>query len=128
MYFDFPRSLAEHSYQSYLKYLEEKLTHEVKKDDCIRHVQKRLGTSYVVIKLNDMVQFYLMAKVLAVRTFNRPNNIPYACGSIRVCYRNNKGDQVSFIAAIGAIYHHMIMGPPEESIEHGDFSHDLRKR
>ena len=27
---------------------------------------------YVVIKINDGVQFYLMAKVLAVRTFNRP--------------------------------------------------------
>ena len=25
MYFDFPQPLAEHSYQSYLKYLEEKL-------------------------------------------------------------------------------------------------------
>ena len=27
MHFDFPRPLAEHSYQSYLKYLEETLTH-----------------------------------------------------------------------------------------------------
>ena len=26
---------------------------------------------------------------------------------------NNKGDQVSSIAAIWTIYHHMIMGPPE---------------
>ena len=31
--------------------------------------------------------------------------------------RNNKGDQASSIAAIWAIYHHMIMGPPEESVE-----------
>ena len=31
--------------------------------------------------------------------------------------RNNKGDQASAIAAICAIYHHMIMGPPEESVE-----------
>ena len=29
---------------------------------------------------------------------------------------NNKGDQVSSIAASWAICHHMIMGPPEESI------------
>ena len=29
---------------------------------------------------------------------------------------NNKGDQVSSIAASWAIYHHMIMGPPEGSI------------
>ena len=51
MHFDFPRPLAEHSYQSYLEYLE-KLTQEVKKEDCIGHVQKRLGTalrSYVYI-------------------------------------------------------------------------------
>ena len=31
--------------------------------------------------------------------------------------RNNKGDQASSITAIWAIYHHMIMGPPEESVE-----------
>ena len=30
---------------------------------------------------------------------------------------NNKGDQVSSIAAIWAIYHYMIMGPPEVSVE-----------
>ena len=30
--------------------------------------------------------------------------------------RNNKNDQASSIAAIWAIYHHMIMGPPEESV------------
>ena len=30
---------------------------------------------YVVIKINDGVQFYLMAKVLTVRTYNRLNNI-----------------------------------------------------
>ena len=29
---------------------------------------------------------------------------------------NNKGDQVSSIAASWAIYHHMIIGPPEGSI------------
>ena len=38
MHFDFPQPLAEHSYQSYLEYLE-KLTQEVKKDNCIGHVQ-----------------------------------------------------------------------------------------
>ena len=31
--------------------------------------------------------------------------------------RNNKGDQASSIAAIWATYHHMITGPPEESVE-----------
>ena len=30
---------------------------------------------------------------------------------------NNKGDQVSSIAAIWSIYHHMIMGTPEENVE-----------
>ena len=35
----------------------------------------------------------------------------------RYAIRNNKGDQVSSIAAILAIYHHMIMRPPEESVE-----------
>ena len=71
---------------------------------------------YVVIKINDRVQFYLMAKVLAVRTFNRPNNRLYA-NSNGNAIQNNKGDQISSIAAIWAIYHHMIMGPPEESVE-----------
>ena len=44
MHFDFPQPLAEHSYQSYLKYLE-KWTQEFKKDDCMGYVQKRLGTA-----------------------------------------------------------------------------------
>ena len=44
MHFDFPQPHAEHSCQSYLKYLE-KLTQEIKKGDCISYVQKRLGTA-----------------------------------------------------------------------------------
>ena len=44
MHFDFPQPLADHSYQSYLKYFE-KLTQEVKNKDCIGFVQNRLGTA-----------------------------------------------------------------------------------
>ena len=62
-----------------------------------------------------MVQFYVMAKVLAEGRY-RPNNRLYA-NSNGYAIHNNKGDQVSAIAAILAIYHHMIMGPPEESVE-----------
>ena len=87
-------------------------TYEVKKEDCIGHVHKRLGTAYVVIKINEWVQFYLMANVLAVRTFNRPNNRLYG-----YAIPDNKGDQAFSIAAIRAIYHRMIMGPPEECVE-----------
>ena len=76
-------------------------------------MQNGWAVHYVVIKINDGVQFYL--KVLAVRTFNRPNNRLYA-NSNGYAIHNNKGDQVSSIAAIWAIYHHMI-GPPEESVE-----------
>ena len=61
---------------------------------------------YEVIKLNEGVQFYLMAKVLAVRTFNGPNNRLYANSNGYVIH-NNKGDLVSSIAAIWAIYHHI---------------------
>ena len=43
------------------------------------------------------------------------NNILYA-NSNGYAIHNNKGDQVSSIAASWAIYHHMIMGPPEGSI------------
>ena len=57
-----------------------------------------------------------MSKVVAVRPFNRPNNRLYA-NSNGYAIRNNKGDQVSSISAIWAIYHHMIMGPIEESVE-----------
>ena len=68
---------------------------------------------YVVIKINNVMQFYLMANVLAVRTFNRLHNRLYA-NSNRYAIHNTKGDQVYSIAAFWAIYHHMIMGPPEE--------------
>ena len=64
---------------------------------------------YIIIKINDGVQFYLMAKVLAVRTFNRPNNRLYA-NSNGYAIQNNQGDQGSSIAAIWTIYHHMTMG------------------
>ena len=59
--------------------------------------------------------FYLLAKVLAVRLRYQPNNILYA-NSNGYAIHNNKGDQVSSIVASWAIYHHMIMGPPEGSI------------
>ena len=71
---------------------------------------------YVVIEIYDGVQFYLMAKVLAIRMFNRPNNRLYANNN-GYAIHNNKGDQVSSIAAIWAIYHHMIMGTPVKSVE-----------
>ena len=61
------------------------------------------------------MQFYLLAKVLAGKGRYRPNNILYA-NSNGYAIHNNKGDQVSSIAASWAIYHHMIMGPPEGSI------------
>ena len=67
MYFDFPQ--PEHSYQSYLKYLE-KLTQEVKKEDCIGHVQKPLVTALRSYNNKRQGASYLFAKVLAVRTFN----------------------------------------------------------
>ena len=51
------------------------------------------------------MQFYLMAMVLAVRTFNRLNNRLYANNN-GYAIHNNKGDQVASIAAIWAIYHH----------------------
>ena len=71
---------------------------------------------YIVIKINDGVQFNLMAKVPAVRTFSRFNNRLYA-NSNGYAIHNNKGDQVSSIAAIWVICQHMLMGPPEESVE-----------
>ena len=46
----------------------------------------------------------------------RPNNRLYA-NSNEYAIHNNKGDQVYSIAAIWAIYHRMIMGPAEESVE-----------
>ena len=79
-------------------------------------MQKRLGTALRSYKNKRWVQFYLIANVLAVRTFNRPNNRLHA-NSNGYAIHNNKGDQVSSIAAIWAIYHHMNMGPPEESVE-----------
>ena len=113
----FLRPLAEHSYQSYLKYLEEKWTHRrLKRKIALDMCKHGWALHYVVIKVNDGVQFNLMAKVLAVRTFNRPNNRLYA-NSNGYAIHNKKGDQVSTIAAIWAIYHHMSMGPPEESGE-----------
>ena len=95
MHFDFPRPLVEHSYQSYLKYLEEKLTQEVKKEDCIGHVQKRLGTA---------LRSYKNKRRGAVLSHGKDT-------------AGKEGDQASSIAAIWAIYHHMIMVPPEETVE-----------
>ena len=71
MHFDFLRPLA---YQSYLKYLEEKLT-QIKIKIALVMCKNGWALHFVI---NDRMQFYLMAKVLGVRTFNRPNNRPYA--------------------------------------------------
>ena len=61
MHFDFPQPLAEHSYQSYLEYLE-KLTQEVKKGQLHWSCANGCTLHYVVIIINDGVQFYLMAR------------------------------------------------------------------
>ena len=50
MHFDFPPPLSEHSYQSYLKYFEETFIHDVKKEDCVGHVQNRLSTAFCSYK------------------------------------------------------------------------------
>ena len=85
IHFDFPRPFGEHSYQSYPKYLEEKLTHRLKRKIALVMCKNGWALHYVVIKINDGMQLYLMAKVLAVMTFNLPSNRPYA-NSIWVCY------------------------------------------
>ena len=54
IHFDFPQPLAEHSYQSYLMYLET-LPQELKKEDYIGYVQKRFGTA--LRSYNNGVQF-----------------------------------------------------------------------
>ena len=41
--------------------------------------------------------------------------------------RNNKGDQASSVAAIWAIYHHMIMGPPQESVSTTKIKYSTQK-
>ena len=46
--------------------LNRKIALDICKNGCALH--------YVVMKINDGVQFYLMAKVLAVKTFNQPND------------------------------------------------------
>ena len=112
----FTFTLPYHSYQSYLKYLEEKLSLVVKKEDCIGHVQKRLGTALRSYKNKRWGAVLSDGKSTGGRTFNRPNNKPYA-KSNGYAIRNNKGNQASSIAAIWAISYHMIMGPSEESVE-----------
>ena len=54
IHFDFPRPLAEHSYQSYLQYLEEKLTH---RKIALGMCNNGWALQYVVIEINDGVQF-----------------------------------------------------------------------
>ena len=56
MHFDFPRRLAEHSYQSYLKYLEEKLTHRrLKRKIALDMCKNGWALNYVVIKINSFI-------------------------------------------------------------------------
>ena len=55
---------------------------------------------YVVIKMNDGLQFYLMAKLLALRKYNRPNNGLYAT-AYGYAIRNNKGEQASLLQLFG---------------------------
>ena len=78
MHFDIPQPLNIHTnvISSFLR-LKRKIALVICKNGWALH--------YLVIKINDRLQFYLMTKVLAVRTFIRPNNRPYA-NSIWVCY------------------------------------------
>ena len=105
MHFNFPQSQAEHSYQSYLKYLDEKLTQEIKKEDCIGRVQKRLGTALRSYKNKRRGAVLSNGK----GTDGKDPTIDRMQTAYGYAIRNNK--------AIWAIYHHMIMVPPEESVE-----------
>ena len=86
--------------------------YEVKKEDCIGYVQKRLGTS---------LRSYKNIRWGAVLsddngTGGKRRLTDPIIGRMQTAYmyaiRNNKSDQASSVAAIWAIYHHMIMGPP----------------
>ena len=73
--------------------------------------------------LNHLLNIHtkVISGILRKNEHRRLNNRLYA-NSNGYAIHNNKGDQVSSIAAIWAIYHHMIMGPPEESVasQHSD--------
>ena len=80
-------------------------------EDCIGHVQKRLGTALHSYKKKRRGAVLSAGKGTGSKDVTDP--IIYC---MLTAIHNNKGDQVSSIAASWAIYHHMIMGPPEGSI------------
>ena len=93
------------------------VTHGEKKEDCIGHVQKRLGTA---LRSNINKRWgAVLSDGKGTGGKGRFTNPTIECMQTTYGYaiRNNKGDQASSIAAIWAIYHYMIMCPQEESVE-----------
>ena len=93
------------------------VTHEVKKEDCIGHVQKRLDTALRSYKNKRHGEVLSDGKGPGSKGCFADPIIDRMQTAYEYAIRNNKGDQASSIAAIWAIYHHMIMGPPEERVE-----------
>ena len=91
--------------------------YKIEKEDCIGHIQKRMGTALRNYKSNARG-----SKLSDDKGVGGQGRLTDAIvDRIQTYYgyaiRNNKGDTNKITAAIWAILHHIILGPPSETLE-----------
>ena len=89
----------------------------VEKEDCIGHIQKRLGTALRTYKNKRRGAVLSDGKSTGGKGRLTDQVVDRMQTSYGYAIRNNKGDQAATIKAIWAIYHHMIIGPQYECLE-----------
>ena len=91
-------------------------TYSVEKEDCIGHVQKRVGSALITYK--NKKRGSVLADGKGTRGTGRLTNV--TVDKIQTYYgyaiRKNKGNTVNIREAIWAIYYHMLGGPSSESL------------
>ena len=91
-------------------------SYTIVKEDCISHIQKRMGSALRAYKNKKRGTKLTDGK----GTGGQGRLTDAACDKIQTYYgyaiRNNKGDIDKITNAIWAIYYHSIIGPPEETL------------
>ena len=91
--------------------------YDVRKEDCIGHIQKRMGSALRTYKNNS--KGIVLSDGKSVGGVGRLTD--KVIDRIQTYYgyaiRNNKGNDEKIIRAVWAIFYHLILGPSYESLE-----------
>ena len=91
--------------------------YRVTKEDCIGHIQKRMGSALRTYKNNSKGRLLSDGKSVGGTGRLTDKVVDHIQTYYGYAIRNNKGNQEKIVKAIWAIFYHMILGPSYETVE-----------